>query len=188
MTKFLSFRIVSRMSLAAYLGYRKVAWQPFRRIVDESYSTNVGTFYWMRTFFMHIAMELCSSVRMEYLEGCFHESSLTRPIIQKSALLSYLFFIQILITNHFRVLIATIKDMGSCPCPRCLMPKASFNLLGLFRDMRDRLMNLRTYCLPKVIKAREFIYTWGNTVDGSRVQATLGEGSWVPTVVRIVSE
>jgi hypothetical protein len=85
--------------------------------------------------------------------------------------------------QHLRVLIATIKDMGSCPCPRCFVPKASFDLLGLFRDMRDRLANIRTYCLTEVIKARGFIYKLGNTVDGSKVQTTLGEGSWVPTVV-----
>ncbi|KAG2049009.1 hypothetical protein BDR06DRAFT_864585, partial [Suillus hirtellus] len=28
-----------------------------------------------------------------------------------------------------KILIATIKDMGSCPCPRCLLMKASFDLL-----------------------------------------------------------
>jgi hypothetical protein len=84
-----------------------------------------------------------------------------------------------------RVLIATIKDMGSCPCPRCLLPKVSFDLLGLFRDMQDRLANLRTYCLESVTKARDLIYNRGNTVNGSKVQATLGEGSWVPTVVSV---
>jgi len=136
---------------------------------------------------MHIAMELCSSVRMEYLEGCFRESSLTQPIIQKSALL-FVFAFHGNTNICFRVLIATIKDMGSCPCPRCLIPKTSFGLLGLFRDMRDRLASLRIYCLPRVTKAREFIYRWGNTVDGSKVQATLGEGSWVPTVVRVSLE
>ncbi|KIK35492.1 hypothetical protein CY34DRAFT_16981 [Suillus luteus UH-Slu-Lm8-n1] len=81
-----------------------------------------------------------------------------------------------------KVLLATIKDMGSCPCPRCFTPKASFDLLGLFRDMQDRVNDIRTYCLASVSKAREFIYREGNTVDGSKVQAALGEGSWVPTV------
>ncbi|KAG2045982.1 hypothetical protein BDR06DRAFT_852944, partial [Suillus hirtellus] len=81
-----------------------------------------------------------------------------------------------------KVLIATIKDMGSCPCPRCLVLKASFDLLGLFRDTRARLGKLRAYSLANVTRAREFIYTWGNTVDGLKVQATLGEGSWVPTM------
>jgi hypothetical protein len=73
--------------------------------------------------------------------------------------------------------------MGSCPCPHCFVLKASFDLLGLFRDMRDRLANIRTYCLTEVIKAHRFIYKLGNMVDGSKVQTTLGKGSWVPTVV-----
>ncbi|KAG2737784.1 hypothetical protein P692DRAFT_201693716, partial [Suillus brevipes Sb2] len=67
-----------------------------------------------------------------------------------------------------KVLIATIKDMGSCACPRCLLPKASFDLLGLFRDLRDRFANLRAYCLESVIMARSFIYSGGNTVNGSK--------------------
>jgi hypothetical protein len=45
MPGFLSFRIVSRMSLAACLGYRKAAWQRFTRTVGESYSKHVGTSY-----------------------------------------------------------------------------------------------------------------------------------------------
>lgn len=52
--------------------------------------------------------------------------------------------------------------------------------------MRDRLTNLRAYCLESVTKARGFIYSGGNTVNGSKVQAALGEGSWVPTVVSVV--
>ncbi|KIK34857.1 hypothetical protein CY34DRAFT_17433 [Suillus luteus UH-Slu-Lm8-n1] len=77
-----------------------------------------------------------------------------------------------------KVLIATIKDMGLCPCPRCLTPKRLFNVLGLARDMRRRITNLRAYVMTNVIKAREFIYTSGNTVDGAKVDHTLGEGSW----------
>jgi hypothetical protein len=73
--------------------------------------------------------------------------------------------------------------MGSCPCPRCFTRKTSFDLLGLFSDMRDRVANLRVYSLAKVLAAREYIYGSGNTVDGSKVQTTLGDGSWVPTVV-----
>ncbi|KIK32237.1 hypothetical protein CY34DRAFT_47013, partial [Suillus luteus UH-Slu-Lm8-n1] len=87
-----------------------------------------------------------------------------------------------------KALIATIKDMGSCPCPRCFTPKASFDLLGMFRDMGDRLANFRTYCVANIEKAREFIYWQGNTVDGSKVQTTLGAGSWVPTVNTFVEK
>ncbi|KAG2336228.1 hypothetical protein BDR05DRAFT_896996, partial [Suillus weaverae] len=36
-----------------------------------------------------------------------------------------------------KVLITTIKDMGLCPCPRCLTPKKLFDSLGLIRDMKS---------------------------------------------------
>jgi hypothetical protein len=73
--------------------------------------------------------------------------------------------------------------MGLCPCPRCLTPKSLFNFLGLSSDMRSRVANLREYVMMRVVKARDFIYTNGNTVDGVKVEHTLGEGSWVPTLV-----
>ncbi|KAG1855220.1 hypothetical protein DFJ58DRAFT_727662 [Suillus subalutaceus] len=76
-----------------------------------------------------------------------------------------------------RALIATIKDMGSCPCPHCLTPKGLFGYLGLAKDMKCRVSNLRVYVTTKVAKAHEFIYGFGNTVDGAKVDNTLGEGS-----------
>lgn len=88
--------------------------------------------------------------------------------------------------NHslfYRVLIATIKDMGLCPCPRCVTPKSMFGSLGLAGDMRSRVNNLRAYIMTNVVQARDFIHRWGNTVDGVKVDNTLGEGSWVPVIV-----
>jgi hypothetical protein len=73
--------------------------------------------------------------------------------------------------------------MGSCACPRCLTPKNLFNCLGLVTDMKSRLTNLRVYAMTKVVEAREYIYQRGNTVDGSKVEDILGNGSWVPTLV-----
>jgi hypothetical protein len=35
------------------------------------------------------------------------------------------------------------------------------------------------------MKAREFIYQSGNTVDGAKVDDALGEGSWVPVLVTL---
>lgn len=49
--------------------------------------------------------------------------------------------------------------------------------------MKSRIANLRVYAMAKVIEARELIYRMGNTVDGAKVEDTLGEGSWVPTLV-----
>lgn len=76
-----------------------------------------------------------------------------------------------------------MKDMGSCPCPRCLTPKNLFSQLGLVQDMKIRITNLHLYAIAKVVKAREYIYQRGNTVDGPKVEDALGEGSWVPTLV-----
>ncbi|KIK34293.1 hypothetical protein CY34DRAFT_98289, partial [Suillus luteus UH-Slu-Lm8-n1] len=84
-----------------------------------------------------------------------------------------------------KVLIATIKDMGTCPCPRCVTPKASFSFLGLLSDMDSRVANLRTYVMSKVTEARGFIAS-GYTVDGAKVENTLGEGSWVPNLNQFV--
>jgi hypothetical protein len=85
--------------------------------------------------------------------------------------------------SFYRVLIATIKDMGVCPCPRCLTPKSFFSFLGLASDMNSRIDNLRVYVMAKVVEARDYIYGWGNTVDGVKVENALGEGSWVPVLV-----
>jgi hypothetical protein len=85
----------------------------------------------------------------------------------------------------YRVLIATIKDMGSCACPCCLMLKSLFSSLSLLKDMKSRMSKLRVYAMARIVQAREFIYDWGNTVDGVKIEQTLGEGSWVPTMVSI---
>ena len=58
-----------------------------------------------------------------------------------------------------------------------------FSFLGLLKDMKNRITNLRVYTAAKIIRAREYIYKWGNTVDGLKVEETLGEGSWVPVLV-----
>jgi hypothetical protein len=43
--------------------------------------------------------------------------------------------------------------------------------------------NLRVYAENNIVKAREYIYNSGNTVDGTKVEQTLGNGSWVPVLV-----
>ncbi|KAG2055212.1 hypothetical protein BDR06DRAFT_982073 [Suillus hirtellus] len=51
-----------------------------------------------------------------------------------------------------KVLIATIKDMGSCLCPRCLTLKSMFTSLGLLKDMQSRISNLQVYVMTNVNK------------------------------------
>jgi hypothetical protein len=58
-----------------------------------------------------------------------------------------------------------------------------FPFLGLLKDMKSRVTNIRIYVSANIIKAREYIYNGGNTVDGVKVDETLREGSWVPILV-----
>jgi hypothetical protein len=48
------------------------------------------------------------------------------------------------------------------------------------------MMNLQVYIMAKVVKAREFISS-GSTVDGAKVDDSLGEGSWLPVLVCVAT-
>jgi hypothetical protein len=60
-----------------------------------------------------------------------------------------------------------------------------FPFLGLLKDMRNRIENLRVYAKTSIVKAREYIFSMGNTVDGTKVEQALGDGSWVPVLVSV---
>jgi hypothetical protein len=172
---------VWKMFWASYFAYQKLVWRHFRHTAAGSCSMRAGTYCWTRTFFMPIAMVLSSNVLMV----CYGESFLkflhTPLIIPKSVSLPECQ--TTLIAHHSnRVLIATIKDMGLCPCPQCLIPKKSFSFLGLAEDMNSQMTNSRVYVMAKVMKAREFISS-GSTVNGAKVNDSLGEGSRVPVLV-----
>ena len=79
-----------------------------------------------------------------------------------------------------RVLIANIKSLGKCPCPRCFIELREVQDLGKAAD-RQRRANVRepTRRLFRIIKkAREAIFK-GFKVSGSRVEKLLGGGSRV---------
>ena len=86
-----------------------------------------------------------------------------------------------------RVLIATIRDKGGCPCPRCLIPKQYLPGLGTTSAMKLRTEQLRsdtTQRRGKIIQARDFIYNKGYVVNSKNVDNLLKEESYVPTEVR----
>ncbi|KAF8833415.1 hypothetical protein BDN67DRAFT_992844 [Paxillus ammoniavirescens] len=81
-----------------------------------------------------------------------------------------------------KVLIATIRDMGRCPCPHCLVPKHLINHIGLLSNARLRVSRMRQFALHKVQQVREYILQEARAVDGSFVEHLLSGESWVPTV------
>jgi len=85
-----------------------------------------------------------------------------------------------------RVLLATLRNKGLCPCPRCLIPKVKIDLMGQIRDLAQRISNPRNIIYDVVQTARSFIYQLGIPINGSAVAQLLKPTSSVPTVVRHV--
>ena len=82
-----------------------------------------------------------------------------------------------------RVLLATTRDNGLCPCPRCLMPKTHLDQMGWIPDSNFRISGLRKYLREKVQIARDFVYRLGHAVAGTCVDDLLKPTSSVPTIV-----
>ena len=88
-----------------------------------------------------------------------------------------------ILTLFHRVLLATIRDKGLCPCPRCLVHHSRLDRMGLRRDMANRVKQVRVYLAEQVESARNYIYNLGRPITGTNVQNLLKETSGVPTVV-----
>ena len=86
--------------------------------------------------------------------------------------------------NFFRILLATIRDKGLCPCPHCLVPKTHLDHLGLKLDIRNQLTQFRWYMANKVKAARHIIYQLARPITGTKVEALLKPFSGVPTEVQ----
>ncbi|CDO77698.1 hypothetical protein BN946_scf184969.g49 [Trametes cinnabarina] len=84
-----------------------------------------------------------------------------------------------------KVLLATIRDMGNCPCPRCLVPKDHICELGTSRDqvIRDRKARVDDDVRKAIVQqARDFIMKKGLGVNSTAVEAILKPQSLVPTL------
>ncbi|EPQ53855.1 hypothetical protein GLOTRDRAFT_44791 [Gloeophyllum trabeum ATCC 11539] len=83
-----------------------------------------------------------------------------------------------------KVLIATVRDMGQCPCPRCLVTKDKLADLGSKEDRTLRQQATRTdddARRARVREARKLIYDAGYVVNGDRVEDVLKAESLVPS-------
>ncbi|KIK34655.1 hypothetical protein CY34DRAFT_97579 [Suillus luteus UH-Slu-Lm8-n1] len=82
-----------------------------------------------------------------------------------------------------KVLIATIRQLGGCPCSRCLIPKTRLHHLGMVRDRQQRatLACSDTSRSPLVATARSLIYEKHYGIDSMAVETILKADSWVPT-------
>jgi hypothetical protein len=92
------------------------------------------------------------------------------------------------VLTNCRVLLATIRAKGSCPCPRCLLPLSLVQNLGTVRDRRHRVIHARVDDEDrrnKVDSARDYIYKQHYAVDSEKVEDLLKTESLVPIAVGI---
>jgi hypothetical protein len=85
-----------------------------------------------------------------------------------------------------RALIANIRNLGGCPCPRCLIPKDQLHNLATKRDMLQRQVLAREDTRQrreKVAAARQLIYDQQYVVNTPQVEILLKDQSLVPTEV-----
>ncbi|KAJ7076247.1 hypothetical protein B0H15DRAFT_790815 [Mycena belliarum] len=83
-----------------------------------------------------------------------------------------------------KVLLATLRDMGKCPCPRCKIAKEDIPDLGTDADAKVRVDAIRrddSLRREKVAAARKLIYEDGYVVNSARVEDLLKSESLVPT-------
>jgi hypothetical protein len=113
-----------------------------------------------------------------FIQGFLRTLLITQKI--KSAFRSH--FYQYADYNN-RVLLATIRDKGSCPCPRCLIAKSKLDGLGLRRDISIRVTKFREFMADRVEIARKAIYTFARSIRSTVVENLLKDFSGVPTVV-----
>ena len=85
------------------------------------------------------------------------------------------------------MLIATLRDMGNCPCPSCKIAKEDIPNLRTPADVAVRVEKARHDDVArreKVSEARKLIYEGGYVVNSKKVDDLLKPESLVPTEVR----
>jgi len=93
---------------------------------------------------------------------------------------------RLLLTIINRILIVCIRNLGRCPCPRCLIPLARVHNLGTELDRIQRVTMAcvdDSQCRGRVIAARRLIYEKSTAVYGKAIEDLLQATSQVPTIV-----
>lgn len=88
-------------------------------------------------------------------------------------------------------MIASIRDKGQCPCPRCLMPLSDVEGLGTPEDMQCHLDLARVddeTHRHKIQKAQDLIFKNNHAVASKMVEAYLKDESLMPTAVGLLQD
>ena len=122
---------------------------------------------------------------MGYIDDSILVSSHTLATILKSKLLDLVIAL-IPLSRLKRILLTSIRNLGACPCPRCLIPLARVHNLGMARDVSQRTTLMRIDNARRrnnVATARQLIYEKNYLVNSAAVEDLLKPESLVPTSV-----
>ena len=89
-----------------------------------------------------------------------------------------------------RIILASIRNLGACPCPRCLIPLSDAHKFGMALDQKKRCSLARTDDQKRQLKvsnARKLIYCNNYAVNSAPVEQLLKETSLVPTAVGVIN-
>jgi len=85
-----------------------------------------------------------------------------------------------------RIIIVSLRNLGHCPCPRCLIPMDRVPNMGMPRDMSQHVSLMRVDNVKWRIRVKavhEAIYEHNHGVGGVAVEKLLKEHSLVPAAV-----
>ena len=85
-----------------------------------------------------------------------------------------------------RILLACIRYLAECPCPRCFVKKSDMRLMGTVRDMKRRQTQRRKDTEPvryDINKTRSWIFEDGITPNSTLINKVLASRSLVPLQV-----
>ena len=147
-----------------------------------------GKFSWTMSFWMHGNMALSSNAQMASIVNSIQGYFPTQQITRKSKNAFYVIAF-VLIAGNIRILIASIRNLGNRPCPRCLIPLSHVHNMGMARDMIQRETMARVDDIHRrtsVNAARRVIYEKNFQVNSTGVENMLQDMSLVPTAASYI--
>ncbi|KAJ7695909.1 hypothetical protein B0H17DRAFT_929882, partial [Mycena rosella] len=139
----------------------------------------------------HCRRELMHGVWAKIFDGDFMEAYEHGIVLECQDGISRRFFPRVFTYSADypeKVLLACIRNLGKCPCPRCTITKDKIAGLGTKNDMNARIKLERTdnpTYQRHVDDARNWVYQEGNGVKSAGVERMLEPESLVPTKVRL---
>ncbi|THU90004.1 hypothetical protein K435DRAFT_676718 [Dendrothele bispora CBS 962.96] len=84
-----------------------------------------------------------------------------------------------------KVLLATIRSLGHCPCPHCLVEKHQIRQLGMRWDRSRRINKARIDTEHRqniIVNLRRWIFDYGYRIASQAIEVVLQPLSYIPTV------